>query len=207
MWEAKRLGIPVRPPDIRYSDWDCTLEGEGIRIGFKYVAGVSMANWRRIVENRNVQSGDPLAGLPAKIIENLSRIGAVPGTGCVCPATRVNSEITVLGMTVTNHPLGLFPVAYTPSREVEEHKRSSDKVTVAGVVIARQTPPTRSGKRIIFLTLQDETGLVDVTVFPDIQQKYAKIIFRSSILKVEGIVRKTGVRGFSITAQKVFAIA
>lgn len=208
VWEAKRLGIPVYPPDIYKGSLDCTLEGVGIRIGLKYVAGMSSSAWARIRENLTGNwTGEPLAGVPDKVITNLAKVGAIPGTGCSKPGTRMNVEFSVLGMAVSDHPVTLMPVAYTPSREVEEKKHNGEKVTVAGIIISRQTPPTRSGKRIIFMTMQDETGLVDVTVFPDIQDKYAKTIYRSSLLKVDGVVRKTGARGFSITAQRVFALA
>lgn len=208
VWEAKRLGISVQPPDIYRSHLDCTLEREGIRIGMKYVAGMSTQVWSRIRENLQGEwTGDPLAGVPEKIKTNLARGGAIPGTGCSNPGTRINAEFAVLGLTVSDHPLALLPAAFTPSRMVEEKKRNGEQVTVAGIIISRQTPPTRSGKRIIFLTLQDETGLVDVTVFPDIQDRYAKTIYRSSVLKVDGVVRKTGARGVSVTAQRVYAIA
>jgi error-prone DNA polymerase len=207
-WEAKRLGIPVLPPDICRGDWDCTLEDGGIRIGLKYVIGMSTSAWARIKENRESDwEGNLLDGVPDKIVANLARVGAIPGTGCADRGNRANAEFAVLGMTVSDHPLALMPVKYTSSRVVEETKRNGEQVSVAGIVISRQTPPTRSGRRIIFLTMQDDTGLVDVTVFPDIQDKYAKTIYRSSLLKVDGVVRKTGVRGFSVTAQRVFAIA
>ncbi|CUH97210.1 hypothetical protein P22_3337 [Propionispora sp. 2/2-37] len=207
VWEAKRLGIPVYPPDICRGSWDCTMEGDGIRVGLKYVAGMSSSTWDRIQENRGKDwAGNLLDGISEKIIMDLSRIGAIPGTGCSNPAKRANAEIAVLGMTVSDHPLTLMPVSYTPSRTIEETKRNGERVSAAGIVISRQTPPTRSGKRIIFLTLQDDTGLTDVTVFPNIQDKYAKTIYQSNLLKIDGVVRKTGVRGFSITAQRVSAI-
>jgi DNA polymerase III alpha subunit len=38
-------------------------------------------------------------------------------------------------------------------------------VRVSGMVIIVHTPPTKSGKRVMFLTLEDETGLFDVVVF------------------------------------------
>ncbi len=47
-------------------------------------------------------------------------------------------------------------------------------------------PPARSGRTVVFFTLEDETGLYDVTVFENIYQQYGKQIFSSSALLVEG---------------------
>ncbi len=75
---------------------------------------------------------------------------------------------------------------------------------VAGVKVASQTPAIRSGQRIIFLTLDDATGPVDVTVFESVQPKVAKTVFHSYVLVVRGQVRRTGVRGVSVVAEDVW---
>jgi error-prone DNA polymerase len=75
---------------------------------------------------------------------------------------------------------------------------------VAGVKVASQTPAIRSGQRIIFLTLDDATGPVDVTVFESVQAKVAKTVFHSYVLVVRGQVRRTGVRGVSVVAEDVW---
>ena len=78
---------------------------------------------------------------------------------------------------------------------------------VAGVKVASQTPAVRSGQRIIFLTLDDATGPVDVTVFERVQPKCAKTIFHGFVLAVWGRLRRTGVRGVSIIAEDVWDLA
>jgi error-prone DNA polymerase len=50
-------------------------------------------------------------------------------------------------------------------------------VKVAGVPICPHRPPTRSGKTVVFLSLEDETGLVDLTVFEDVYQRFGHLIF------------------------------
>ena len=71
---------------------------------------------------------------------------------------------------------------------------------VAGVKVATQTPPVRSGRRVIFLTLDDATGPVDATFFDDAQGPFAGTVFSSWLLLVRGEVRRTGPRGVSIRA-------
>jgi error-prone DNA polymerase len=59
---------------------------------------------------------------------------------------------------------------------------------VGGLVITRQRPGTAKG--FVFLTLEDETGLVNVIVRPDIYEQYRRIIRQSQALVVEGVLQK-----------------
>jgi error-prone DNA polymerase len=74
-------------------------------------------------------------------------------------------------------------------------------VVVAGVKVASQTPAVRSGQRIVFLTLDDATGPVEVVVFEKVQAKVLKTVFHSFVLAVRGRLRRTGVKGVSIIAE------
>ncbi len=85
-------------------------------------------------------------------------------------------------------------------------QRSGAEVVVAGVKVASQTPAVKSGQRIIFLTLDDATGPVDVTVFESAQAKIARTIFHSFVLAVRGTVRRTGRRGVSIIAEDAWEL-
>jgi error-prone DNA polymerase len=50
-------------------------------------------------------------------------------------------------------------------------------VKVAGIPICPHRPPTRSGKTVVFLSLEDETGLIDLTLFEDVYQRFGHLIF------------------------------
>jgi error-prone DNA polymerase len=78
--------------------------------------------------------------------------------------------------------------------------RSRSTVWAGGVKVATQTPPVRSGRRVVFLTLDDSTGPVDATFFEDVQGPYAEVVFHSWMLLVRGVVRRTGPRGISLRA-------
>ena len=58
--------------------------------------------------------------------------------------------------------------------------RGDTWVMVAGVKVASQTPAVRSGQRIIFLTLDDGTGLSDVTLFERVQPWCATTVFHGT---------------------------
>jgi error-prone DNA polymerase len=61
-------------------------------------------------------------------------------------------------------------------------------IKVAGLVIIRQRPGTAKG--FVFLTLEDETGLINVVVKPNLVKKCRRAIVSSSILLVKGKLEK-----------------
>jgi error-prone DNA polymerase len=120
----------------------------------------------------------------------------------------VRAELEVLGLDVTRHivsffePL-LFDLGVTRTKDLHR-RRGGQRVMVAGVKVASQTPAIRSGQRIIFLTLDDATGPVEVTVFESVQPKVARTVFHAYAMAVWGELRRTGVRGVSIIAEEVW---
>ena len=81
-------------------------------------------------------------------------------------------------------------------------------VETAGVVIRPHRPPTRSGRIVVFLSLEDETGLLDVTVFERIYQRDGRWIFTDPPvpLVVEGRAeRRDG--ALAVVAERVFPLA
>jgi error-prone DNA polymerase len=123
-------------------------------------------------------------------------------------AERVRAELEVLGLDASRHLVSFFEPLLADLgvvRSSDLHRRRSDeRVMVAGVKVASQTPAIRSGQRIIFLTLDDATGPVDVTVFESVQPKVAKTVFHSFVLAVVGTVRRTGYKGVSVVAEDVW---
>ena len=59
---------------------------------------------------------------------------------------------------------------------------------VGGLVITRQKPGTAKG--FVFLTLEDETGLVNVIVRPDVYERYRRVIRSAAMLVIEGKLQK-----------------
>jgi error-prone DNA polymerase len=117
---------------------------------------------------------------------------------------RVRAELEILGLDVSRHVVDFYSplldaLSVTRSKEML-HRRSRAQLLVAGVKVATQTPPIRSGRRVIFLTLDDGTGPVDATFFEDAQGPYAATLFHSWLLLVRGELRRTGPRGVSLRA-------
>ncbi|HMK33430.1 MAG TPA: OB-fold nucleic acid binding domain-containing protein [Desulfomonilaceae bacterium] len=76
---------------------------------------------------------------------------------------------------------------------------SGSIVQVCGILVIVHTPPTKSGKRVIFITMEDETGLMDVVAFPKAQVDFAEAIWTSEVLTVEGRLQRQGRNGLSIS--------
>ena len=119
-------------------------------------------------------------------------------------AERVRAELEILGLDVSSHVMEFYApmlreLGVTWSRDLL-HRRSRSELLVAGVKVATQTPPIRSGRRVVFLTLDDSTGPVDATFFEDAQGPYAATLFHSWLLVVRGELRRTGPRGVSLRA-------
>jgi len=74
-------------------------------------------------------------------------------------------------------------------------------VKIAGSVIRYQTPPTRNGKRVVYIIMEDGTGIADVTVFSNIQDKYGQVLFREGWLEVSGKIQRRGIKATSIIAE------
>lgn len=125
-------------------------------------------------------------------------------------AEKVRAELEVLGMDVTRHLVTFYEqecrsLGVVPAAELRDGQ-NGEMVTVAGVKVATQTPAIRSGRRIIFLTVDDPTGLVDVTIFPTVQARCARPAFDGFVLAIRGKLRRTGPagRGVSVVASEIW---
>ncbi len=117
---------------------------------------------------------------------------------------RVRAELDILGLDASAHIIDFYaPMLEALGVARSDQllgRRSRSELWVAGVKVATQTPPVRSGRRVVFLTLDDSTGPVDATFFEDAQGPYATTVFHSWMLLVRGILRRTGPRGVSLRA-------
>ncbi|HEV2797866.1 MAG TPA: DNA polymerase III subunit alpha, partial [Nocardioides sp.] len=148
----------------------------------------------------------------AESVQLTLRLGDEPGEPGERPSglpemttlERMRAELEILGLDVSQHAVATYDpfldaLGVTRSRDLLR-RRSRAELLVAGVKVATQTPPIRSGRRVVFLTLDDGTGPVDATFFEDAQGGYASTVFSSWLLLVRGDLRRTGRRGVSLRA-------
>ncbi|GLV53080.1 DNA-directed DNA polymerase [Thermobispora bispora] len=119
-------------------------------------------------------------------------------------AEAVEAELEILGMDVSRHVIGfhrdlLEAIGVTWAKDLLS-RRNGAEVVVAGAKVATQTPAVRSGQRIIFTTLDDSTGPIDLTFFESVQAHTAATVFGSWLLVAKGVIRRTGRRAVSLRA-------
>lgn len=98
------------------------------------------------------------------------------------------ADYRTLGLTTGQHPMvywrtwakqhNIIACGQVPKRA------DGDILTTAGGVICRQRPGTAKG--VVFITLEDETGMSNVVVWPDVFEKYRQTILTTSFLAIRG---------------------
>ena len=118
-------------------------------------------------------------------------------------AERVAAELEILGFDVSRHVLDFYTELLDGLGVVRSDRldgcRSGETVLVAGVKVATQTPAVRSGQRIIFASLDDVAGLVDLAFFESVQDRCAARLFGSWLLLAGGRVRRAGAGPMAVT--------
>jgi error-prone DNA polymerase len=79
------------------------------------------------------------------------------------------------------------------------------EIKIVGGVVRYQTPPTRNGNRVVYIIMEDSTGIADVTVFNDVQQACGEVLFRAPWLVVTGKIQKRGPKATSVIADNLRA--
>ncbi|MFE7857588.1 DNA polymerase III subunit alpha [Streptomyces sp. NPDC057403] len=144
----------------------------------------------------------PLAG---------GRKTAPAGLPDLSEAEKLSAELGVLSMDASrnlmdDHRTFLDELGVVSARRLRE-ARHGETVLVAGAKAATQTPPIRSGKRVIFSTLDDGTGLVDLAFFDDSHDTCAHTVFHSWLLLVRGVVQRRGPRSLSVVGAAAWNLA
>ena len=130
------------------------------------------------------------------------------GTERVPAMTRLaltEADYRMTGVSLAGHPMTHARAALTrdgarTARDLLKHGRDATWVVTAGLVICRQRPGTAKG--FVFLTLEDETGMLNVVITPKLFEQHALLVTTTpllvvrGVLQVEGLVVNLKARGF-----------
>jgi error-prone DNA polymerase len=137
-------------------------------------------------------------GTPAAMLESLPLFAATQNSP-LAPEAEIKLPEMALGehvladyiairMSLKSHPLALLREDFQPRGYLQSAKLrdlpSGHSVKVAGIVLIRQRPGTASG--VIFSTLEDETGIANIIIWPKIFEKYRRIVLGARLLGVRG---------------------
>jgi DNA-directed DNA polymerase III PolC len=101
------------------------------------------------------------------------------------------NERRVLGISVRGHVMALFRPVLKGQVDADSRllpERIGRRVRIAGVLEARRSTPTQSGRKMLFLTFEDEFGLFEVTVFPGALKRLRRGLNRYGPYVVSGKV-------------------
>src|SRR5262245_56057089 len=221
--DGRRHGVTFLPIDVGVSAWDCTMEGDAVRMGLRYVKGLGEARWPGIAAARPFASVEDLVrrtGLDEKSITALAEAGALASLGGnrrtalweakglsrVRPAPlpvddedlphfaglswfeTISWDYRGSSHSTHGHPLapmrGELAAQGLPDAATVNRLRHGRRIRYAGIVICRQRPGTAAG--VTFMTLEDETGFVNVVVWKQVFEKFAVTAKLEPFLGVTG---------------------
>jgi error-prone DNA polymerase len=126
--------------------------------------------------------------LPGALGPGPDRVSPLPA---MTLSDRVRADYDGTGLTIGPHPMA-FLRASLATRGVQRARdllnaRAGRRVRVAGAVLVRQRPGTAKG--FVFLSLEDETGIANIIVTPDVFGVYKRTIVDEPYLLVEGVLQ------------------
>jgi error-prone DNA polymerase len=156
------------------------------------------------------RAGRPAGPLLGDDASDVSSTGDAPEMSPLEPMTmreRVQADYDSSGLTIGPHPMALVRASLAARGVVRAidlpRGRAGRRVRVAGAVITRQRPGTAKG--FVFLSMEDETGISNVIITPDVYSAFKRTIVDQPYLLVEGTLQNQ--RGaVSVKADRVMAL-
>jgi error-prone DNA polymerase len=154
---------------------------------------------------KGLDGGTPQTG-PRRAPAAKASLMTWSGTGDLFDEPRVDFPQTTLGEHVVHdyaaislslkaHPIAFFREGLARRRVITsaahwDEKLAGRRVAVAGLVLVRQRPGTAKG--VIFITLEDETGIVNIIVWPKVFEKNRRTVMTAQFLMVRGRIEREG---------------
>jgi error-prone DNA polymerase len=120
-------------------------------------------------------------------------VGRIPALPAMTPVEQTIADLWATGSSPSSHPMQhvrsrLDESGVTPADRLGE-LRDRGPVRVAGLVTHRQRPGTAGG--VVFLSLEDETGIANIVCPPQVWQRYRRVGVNSAALLVHGVLEST----------------
>jgi error-prone DNA polymerase len=118
---------------------------------------------------------------------------------------QVVADYQTVRLSLKGHPMEFLRERFTRERIVPckdiHHRNDRRAVRCAGVVLVRQRPGSANG--VVFMTLEDETGIANIVVWPKVMEKYRKEVMGSRLLLVEGYIQSSPEQVTHLVAQRL----
>ncbi len=104
----------------------------------------------------------------------------------------VVNDYRTLRLSLKAHPMSFLRARFTAARIVScahlKECRDGARVSVGGVVLVRQRPGSAQG--VVFMTLEDETGVANSVIWPKVMERERKIVMSARLIVVHGRVQR-----------------
>jgi error-prone DNA polymerase len=119
---------------------------------------------------------------------------------------QVVADYQTIRLSLKGHPMEFLRSMFTRERVVPCrdicHRNDRLSVRCAGVVLVRQRPG--SAKGVVFMTLEDETGIANIVVWPKVMEKFRKEVMGARLILVEGYIQSSPEEVTHLVAQRLF---
>jgi error-prone DNA polymerase len=119
---------------------------------------------------------------------------------------QVVADYQTIRMSLKGHPMQFLRAMFARERVVPcsdiAHRNDRRSVRCAGVVLVRQRPG--SAKGVVFMTLEDETGIANIVVWPKVMEQYRKEVMGARLILVEGYIQSSPEEVTHLVAQRMF---
>jgi len=126
-------------------------------------------------------------------------------------AARVRGELAATGVELSAHVIAFYAPLLDRLGVIGAHALrdapTGARIRIAGVRVALQSPPQRSGQRVLFLTLDDRTGQSQVTFFERALPDCAWVVRNAWLVLAEGVVARRGERGATLIGRRAWDLA
>ena len=118
---------------------------------------------------------------------------------------QVVADYQTIRLSLKGHPMEFLRPMFTKERVVACrdvcHANDRKRVRCAGVVLVRQRPG--SAKGVVFMTLEDETGIANIVVWPKVMEQFRKEVMGARLLLVEGYIQSSPEQVTHLVAQRL----
>jgi error-prone DNA polymerase len=119
---------------------------------------------------------------------------------------QVVADYQTIRLSLKGHPMEFLRPMFTVERvvacEAISHINDKKHVRCAGVVLVRQRPG--SSKGVVFMTLEDETGIANIVVWPKVMAEFRKEVMGARLILVEGYIQSSPEHVTHLVAQRLF---
>lgn len=118
---------------------------------------------------------------------------------------QVVADYQTIRLSLKGHPMEFLREMFSRERIVAckeiSHVNERRRVRCAGVVLVRQRPGSASG--VVFMTLEDETGIANVVVWPKVMEQYRKEVMGARLIEVQGYIQSSPEKVTHLIAQRM----